>query len=226
MNNESTIVSNSDDYLSALQLIAIDMTAVIQKFIELYRSHRLVANPEDFITISCDWLGYIVGKKINGDKLHIQNLINNTMIEQLDKGKILYQFISNDGKNDNVQIDELVQDHGLIIVPVIKLSQFISKEIQKMLNIKPRRKKKFNTVRQECSNQMEEFFDDHFVSVINGINSLKIPNPLIFFLENISVMLGWLAGFFSQMCKRSDQSFLEEGLLALEANLNSEILKD
>jgi hypothetical protein len=212
------------NYPPALTSLTQNIMEATQQTAVLYQEHQLAMEPENFIRLYCRWLGFIVGKKITGDKDHLYQLISDTIQQYEEQGRNLCRMVTSHTDKDTTQIDKLVNTHGIIVVPVIKLTQFISQIIKQMLSAKPRNYTQEERLQLETTLEepMAEIFANRFQAALQEINELQIPNPLIFLLEHFSITVGWLTGFFAQLSNKPTKTFLEKSLVYLQPTMQIE----
>lgn len=211
------------NYPLALTKLTEHVMTATQQLATLYQQENLALIPEDFIYYYCRWLGFIVNEKIAGNKTYLLKLITDTIQEHNEQGSQLCQMVNASTEQNTTQINELVNSHGLIVVPLLKLIQFISSLIKKTLSAKPKLRsydsKKHLQIERSLKSALQEIFEQTFQTTVLEINALQIPNPLIFLLEHFSIMLGWLAGFFAQLSNKPVMIFLEKSFEHLNGTL-------
>jgi hypothetical protein len=209
----------ADNYLSALTELGKIIIAVSQPMVTLYQQQSLAIRPEIFIGLYCRCLEFILQHKITGNKEQLQALMINTIEQNTEHGERLYQIITLSNAKDSAQIDKFSADSGLIIMPVLKLSQFISDAIKSTAaNAKAFTADEIAQLETLLDIPLQEVFELVFQASVQKIHALQIANPLIFFLEHFSIILGWLAGFFAPLSQKSTTEFLAENMACLRVS--------
>src|SRR5687768_4155804 len=93
-------LANPPNYLPALKNLAQNVIESTRQIIEQYQQQQLAMKPEDFLYLYSRWLGFIVGQKIIGDKIHLQQLIIDTLHEHAEQGKKLCQIVDLETEQD------------------------------------------------------------------------------------------------------------------------------
>lgn len=183
---------------------------------KLLNSQALAIKPEIFISFYCRCLEFMLQNKITGDKEQLRLLIINTIEQNTEQGQQLHQVITLNDEEEK-QIDNFSSEKGLIIVPILKLSQFISDAVKSTAN-----NERALTENENAQLEMlldipsQQAFDIIFQASIQTFQQLQIANPLIFLLEHFSVIIGWLAGFFASLTNTSATEFLAKNNVALK----------
>jgi hypothetical protein len=208
----------SDNYSLALIELGQIIIAVSQPVVTFYQQQSLPIKPETFISVYCRCLEFILRQKITGDKEHIQQLIIETIEKNTDQGNHLHQIVVSSHDSDN-QVDKFSTENSEILVPVLKLSQFISNAIKLTDSSKLITQKDHNEIEALLQTPLQEVFELMFQASVQKISALQIANPLIFFLENFSTIVGWLAGFFAKLINQPIDSFLKKNIACLRTPL-------
>lgn len=223
--------SPNENELSALTRLAENVIKATRQIIVLYQPPHFALNPEDFIRLYCRFLTFIVEQKLTGDKVHLYQLMVESIQKNTDHGKHLRHLISQHTHKDPVSIRELVKNYGVVTVPVVKLIQFMTQAIQEIIHPLPLCTDEDRTPWDlKIEAPMVEIFDHTYQLTLQEINALQMDNPLIFLLEYFSTTVGWLAGFFADLSHQTPHAFLEKSLLyfrqaiQLESSNSREIL--
>ena len=214
--------ANTDNYLPALIKLAENTITATQQATVLYQQHHLILEPEDFISFLCRWLSYIINQKITGDKEFLFKLVRDTINQHVEQGSELCQIVRTQTEQGDSQVDALIKTHGLIVVPTLKLIQYISNVINQAFN----HKKRSYTLQERAElenfldNPLNEIFENAFQSTVLAINELQIANPLVFLLEHLSAIDGWITGFFAKLSNKPAELFFANGFNYLKEKVS------
>lgn len=209
---------STSNYLPALNIIATEIIAASEDIFSLYQQNQLPIKPETIIYVYARWLGYVIHQKIIGDKDHLSQLIVDTIEENIQQGKQFFHLVKKCMEQDNSQLDDFVKTHGVIVVSILKLTQFTSHLIQQSIHDKNHAvsQKEFDKKEAVMHDIIETIFENIYQKSVQEINELDINNPLIFLLEHFSIMLGWLIGFFTQLVNKSEDIFTQKSFLEIK----------
>ena len=97
--------------LSAITALAENITTASSQILTVYQQSGLGLEPEDFICHYCQFLAFIVGHKIKGDKHHLHQLIIDSIKENTGHGRHLHQTIAQYTAKNGNSIQEIGRAH-------------------------------------------------------------------------------------------------------------------
>lgn len=217
MTDQTEQSGTSSNYLPALNSIVANIQEISGHIAALYQQNHLPINPEIIISIYSSWLGYIINNKIIGDTEQLAKLITDTIQKNIDNGKYFYHTVNTCTEQDNTQLDEFIRTNGVIVVPILKLIQFVSNFIKQSINNKyPTLSAKQQFAAEKLiQDPMETIYRNGYERSVHEINDLNVQNPLIFLLEHVSAMLGWLIGFLSLLTNKTSNYLADKSFLCI-----------
>lgn len=194
--------------------------------LNLYSDNALTVKPEGVVRLLCRYLALILVHGVPRENLsQFQQLIIETIYENLDKGNELHVIFQKRelSKND---LRLFVKAHGEIVSHVISLVQTITtttaKLIQHNANIVLDEQQAIQ-LELQLDPAFREIFDVMTNKLLTELSALNINKPLFYLLENLSVIIGWVAGFIANMNKMATKEFIERSILCFEMTIQDEL---
>ena len=204
------------DFSQALKAITETLIPNTHKIFDIYKKNDLVISPDGIIKLYCQFLSLVIlGSSAVVNKHKIYYLITETLSEHYTDGAKLYHLLIERQNDKQEGIKELILGNGLIVVNIITLVQYLLNMYHRLFED--------NIQNQYTPNQLLELensltpaihaiFADTAGDIVQKLQELNIAKPLYFFLENFSIILGWLAGFFANINRQPVEIFMEESL--------------
>ena len=202
--------TNTANELTAVTKLSENLLTATSQIMSVYQQSNIALKSEDIIGLYCQFLVFIVDQRITGNKVHLYQLIIESIKENTNHGIYLYKTITQHTAKDKDSIQNLVKKYGLVVIPALKLAQFVNDVAIKTMQDSSSEENILSAEKIKAS--MLEIFDLTYHSTLQEINALDIANPLIFLLEHFSNTIGWLVGFFAALKQQSVQEYLEKSL--------------
>lgn len=196
-----SLQGTEDIYAKALQKI----TAVVKKSAaqRVYcRGEGLQYSVETIFEFYCKLLAYGL-KKMGTKSYRYAQLAIITINDNVLNGEELFEILTKQKHTGKDEIKKFTLAKGPIVPEVIEVIKYFFKKMSHQQTITNE-----NTSRDILGRMVEtgiEFLEQH-----------EVYEPLVFFCENFSIMLGWLAGYFARYIEVPSAVILKSGINVLQ----------
>lgn len=207
-----SLQGTEDIYAKALQKI----TAVVKEGAAQrvnYRGEGLQFSVETIFEFYCKFLAYGL-RKMEAKSYRYAQLAIITINDNVLHGEELFEILTKQKHTGKDEIKKFTLAKGPIVPEVIEVIKYLLRKVLYEQTITNE-----NDSRDILGQMVEtgiEFLEQH-----------EVYEPLVFFCENFSIMLGWLAGYFARYLEVPSAVLLKSGINVLQlVNIPSTMLAE